>query len=68
MTDPINGMEKQFIKVYLSGLSVKDVCMLTEDYVLFYVDTCYMSPKTYHDYMKWMHKLEKECPLLKELR
>lgn len=56
------------MEAYLSGFEIESTYMIIEDAVYTFMDTCYMAPKTYHDYLTWIKKIEKECPLLKELR
>ena len=78
MTDMLKISDQAFMSIYLSNRDVisepyclEDLALLwdrnlfcteTEDFV--YI----VHPKTYNDYCKFVKRLEKECPLLAELR
>ena len=57
-----------FLEMYISGFKVeKEVFM--GDFSILFIDNCYLiSPNNYKDYSKFTRKLEKESPLLAELR
>lgn len=57
-----------FLEMYISGIRVeKEIYMSNFDIIL--IDDCYLiSPSNYKDYVKFTTRLEKESPLLAELR
>lgn len=66
--------EKLFLKIYFSNKKVEITPYLIESmvYVWFDMDEAdinyLMCPKTYHEYRMFIVKVEKEAPLLAELR
>ena len=57
-----------FLEMYVSGVKVEKEVYMSDFHILF-IDDCYLvSLYIYRDYAKFIRKLEKESPLLAELR
>jgi hypothetical protein len=74
VTDMLDLNYREFLKTYYSGLKVVYEVYMMDDYICHWFDEVsgcdiiVMSPKTYNDYCLFVKKLEKETPLLMELR
>lgn len=70
----MRASENLFLKIYLSNRKLEATPYIIEDMIYVWYDTqevdirYLMSPKTLSEYQKFVEKLEKETPLLAELR
>lgn len=74
MTDITIKKEKKFLEVYFSEKPIESAIYMLDDLIFtwsnnpFELDYWLMSPKTLYEYHEFLEKLEKERPLLVELR